>query len=95
MYQLQTEMETARAKCQLMEESIEQVTGQYGREVAALKSRLAEQNAQLVLGISSIGDAGKSPMAGRLGVPKKVKSLEPLVGSKSGATTPAKHSFHI
>ena len=93
---MQSELEIAKNKAQLIQQNIEQLTGQYGKEIAALKAKLAEQNAQLVLGMSA-NISGKSPIVSKFGVPRKeksmIKSLDPIQASKIDAAL--KKSSHF
>eukprot|EP00826_Nyctotherus_ovalis_P057431 TRINITY_DN7847_c0_g1_i2.p1 TRINITY_DN7847_c0_g1~~TRINITY_DN7847_c0_g1_i2.p1 ORF type:complete len:172 (+),score=25.23 TRINITY_DN7847_c0_g1_i2:72-587(+) len=59
-YQLQTDLEAAKGKCELLQETISELNARMGKEISELKKQYIEQNARLVLG-KDINFQAKTP----------------------------------
>ena len=85
-YQLNTNLETAKSKCRLLQETIDEINTRFGKEVAILKTKFVEQNAKLILG-KDTPIQHKTPMINNSGMIRNElpigKALSPLVNPKS------------
>ena len=50
LYQLQTELEEAKGKYKLLQETIDELNEKMGKEISSMKTKFVEQNARLILG---------------------------------------------
>ncbi len=92
-YQLELDLEAGRRKEECLQANLEQLSAQSGKEIAALKTQLAQQNARLVLGSDGSGGSGgyglasKSPFqhkpASLLSEKPSGKNLQPILPAQS------------